>query len=244
MLRLIIAATLIFVTIVSFNNCSQPGKLAVSDQKAVTVATDPIVQEILLNCQRAQANGHLLTVTKTINFEDTRVESGKQQICDFAQTGQQTANGNLDMVDGQLRARYEQDRNLGLPDGAVLCDVQLQNDLQTFRYDDVFFFSFNGYLLASNDKTAVVQRLAPVMSQLGSTSVPFYRYDWMALRTAPFANVADDYCLGSAQGSSTCTWPITESQGNIKFSFDQELLIRLSANTTSSQQTFSFASCR
>ena len=53
--------------------------------------------------------------------------------------------------------------------------------------------------------------------------------------------MADDYCLGSDEGLASCTWPISEKQGQIKFSFAQPLLISISANVPAENQQFSFA---
>ena len=55
---------------------------------------------------------------------------------------------------------------------------------------------------------------------------------------APFANVADDYCVGMGQGGGSCTWPVTEQMGNIVFQFDPQLLIAIGLQAPPTQQTF------
>ncbi len=231
-----------FVLCVSFSNCSQAGKIELTTAASEKVLSSPqTVNDIITNCQKAEAAGKLLISNQVVNFEDTRVETKKNEICEFAEPGKMTGSGNLEIHDGTIQARYEQNRNLALPAGAVICDVQMQNNLQSFRYDDVFFFSFNGYLLATNDQTAVQMKLTPQSLKIeASEFTNFYKYDWAQLRTAPFKNEPDDYCLGSAEGLSSCSWPVSERQGQIKFNFAQSLLVSLSAHVPSENQTFSF----
>jgi len=227
------------VLMTSFNNCGQNGSISAisSDEKF-----DVFVDETLNNCAQADLVGKIQTLNQAIEFKDSRIESGKNQICNFAPTGQTTANGDLDMKEGQLRARYEQSQKLNLPANAVICDVRMTNSLSSFRYDDVFFFKFNNYILATNDKTAVNQRLAPVSRfTYQGQSADLFAYDWNLLRTAPFKNIVDDYCVGKDQGLSQCSWPVSEQAGSIKFEFNPALLIRMSAQIPSQDQTFSFA---
>jgi len=246
----------------AFNNCSQAGSIALKaspteGSNSVTSAPDnqepdpqqpPLmppkdpVQQIIANCQQAAAAGKLMVANQNVTFDDSRVETGKNQICDFAAKGtQMTANGDLEMLNGYMQARYEQTRKLVLPDNAVICDIAMKNDLQSFRYDDVFFFSFNGYLLASNNMTEVKQRLTPSSQKLSDNEfTDIYTYDWTKLRTGTFQNQADDYCLGADQGLSSCSWPVSEQQGQIKFSFAQSLLVSMSAGRKASDQSFTF----
>lgn len=226
---------------IAFTNCSQVGEIALSS-KASPLVSETVVEDIISNCQKAQASGKLLTTNRIINFEDTRLETKKSQICEFANPNQETASGNFEMHNTTMQSRYEQERNLDLPAGAVICDIEMQNNLQSFRYDDVFFFSFNGFLLATNNNTAVKEALMPETIQLAShQSTSVYTYDWSKLQLHHFENQADDYCLGASEGLSSCSWPVTEQEGQIKFNFAQSLLIGMSAGISSSEQKFSFA---
>lgn len=236
------------VLLFAYTNCSQPGAITVSSltetlsPTAESVASDETVEQVISNCQKALEAGVLLTTNQNVNFDDSRTETGRNVICEFANKGQTTAAGNLEPVDGRLQSRFEQNRRLTLPPKAVICDIEMKNSLQSFRYDDVFFFSFNGYLLASNDKKAMDARLTPQTIQIrANNSVDFFQYDWLKLRTAPFENVADDYCLGAREGLGSCSWPVSEKSGAIKFDFDPALLIGISLNVPADQQTFSFA---
>lgn len=260
---------LIFTLALAFTNCGQPGDLALkrenpqTDQALGTPPTassdspptsspvtsmpltaPPKPEQILLNCAQAQDQGKLLAISQNVVFEDSRVESGKKYICPFSSNSTDASeDGNLSMLDTQLRARYEQVQKLNIPEGAVLCAIEMKNDLQTFKYDDVFFLTFNDYILATNDKTAL-QRLTPEISPLSgsttSSSIELYKYNWMGLRTAPFKNEADDYCVGQKQGLGECQWPVTEQFGKIKFAWDPEILIRMSAKNSAQNQSFRF----
>ena len=237
----------LFGLVVSYTNCSQVGNIQVKD--AVNSVADTqqepssptTVTDIIASCDKAMRAGKLLTLNQKVNFEDSRIETGKKNICEFSIGGSGTTTGNLEMAQERLQARYEQDRMLQLPANAIICNVDMQNGLQKFRYDDVFFFTLNGFLLASNDKTAVQDRLTAQSVKLSTNQfTDIYTYDWMKLRTAGFKNEADDYCAGVSEGLSSCQWPISEQQGDIKFSFSQSLLISMTAGVKSDQQKFSF----
>lgn len=196
----------------------------------------PSPEEAITNCANAQAQGKLKSAARIVSFEDTKVQSGRDKVCEFG------VKGNLSKKDGELRARYEQVVNLNLPSNAILCDLQMQTQLQKFQYDDTFFLLFNDRILASNLKSGINSRLNPdsYIDVAGKSNLPLYRYDWSKIQTARFENVADDYCLGKDQGLGDCSWPITQQNGNIKFEFHNELLTHLGLKANSNQQVFSF----
>ncbi|MEK6774146.1 MAG: hypothetical protein AABY64_09400 [Bdellovibrionota bacterium] len=224
---------------VLFNNCTQNGELVVIPASNNILATDDLVLVNIEACNEAAAAGQLQTINQKVSFEDSRIETGLQNICSFP--AQEDALGNLSMKDGQMRARYEQSKSLQLPANAVVCDIKLSNDLQSFRYDDVFFLIFNNYVLATNNKTALKQRLSPTSINSLQSNVRYnlYNYNWMSLRTAAFENVVDDFCLGSEAGLGSCSWPVTESAGKILLSWSPEVFIRLTA-AVAQNQTFKF----
>lgn len=231
---------------VTYTNCGQVGEIALKSipVEEASLAPEEAVQNILTNCRTAASENKLLVLNQKVNFEDSRIETGKKQICEFASHGAspgETADGNLVMHDSYMQSRYEQFRKLNLPTNAVLCDIEMKNDLQSFRYDDVFFFTFNGFLLASNNKSAVKERLSPISKKIAENSfTDIYNYNWKALRTARFENIADDYCVGASEGLAECSWPVSEKSGSIKFSFAQPLLISMSASRSAQNQEFSF----
>ncbi|MFN8790209.1 MAG: hypothetical protein ACK5Y2_01985 [Bdellovibrionales bacterium] len=223
---------------VAFTNCGQPGSVSKIVAQEAAVDGD-VVDVVLKNCAQARASGAIRVHQQLVRFEDTKVESGRARVCEFAPAGQEV-NGNLDQRNSYLRARYDQSVTLTVPAGAVICDVRMTNNLQSFRYDDNFFFTLNGFLLASNNRTAVQNGLQAGVLQYNNKNVPIYRYSWLGVRDQRFENVADDYCLGVAQNEATCRWPVTEQPGSIQFQFSPALLVAMTAGTPSNQQVFGF----
>lgn len=222
-------------------SCGQVGELSLSSAAREEAAgTDEFVLVNIQACNDLANTGQMQTLKQKVTFEDTRVETGLQNICPFAGSGEDS-KGNLSMVDGQMRARYEQKRSLQLPPNAVICDIKLNNNLQSFRYDDVFFLTFNDYILATNNKSAVRQKLSPEIVNAMDSLVAYniYTYDWMSLRTARFENVVDDFCLGEEAGLGQCTWPVTEQAGQIQLKWKPEVFLRLTANRPA-EQSFKF----
>jgi hypothetical protein len=222
-----------------FTNCGQPGAISVP-QAPAEIINQVVIDVVLQNCNQAQLAGKLKVHQELVRFEDTKIKSGRNQVCQFAPADTEV-NGNLSMKEGRLRARYDQFHQLKLPKGAVICDVKMTNNLQSFRYDDNFFFTLNGFLLASNNRTAVQKGLVAGNLQYANKNIPVFKHDWLGVRDQTFKNVADDYCLGVDQSESSCQWPVTEKQGNIRFQFSQALLVAMSLGTPSDQQTFGFS---
>lgn len=229
---------LIALVLLGSVGCSKVG-FSQNENSKVGKEGDPDPEVILKNCVNAAKNGTLKSSQQIIKFEDTAIETGKLNrhfICEFEQ------NDNLAMKDSFMQARYEQEQTLALPANAVICDVALAADLQSFSYDDIFFFSFNGQILATNNKTQLYNRINPESQVITSngTNIDLFTYDWLKLRGASFANVADDYCFGESEGLASCSWPITEQSGNIVLEFDQELMIQLGLLAPANSQIFKF----
>ncbi|MGZ3721725.1 MAG: hypothetical protein ACXVA9_02265 [Bdellovibrionales bacterium] len=202
----------------------------------VPPGVDPRVPQIVKNCNNAIADGSIKTLDQAIKFDDTKIETGRTQVCDFG------IGDNLPIRDGFMQARYEQSRVLNLPTNAVICDVTMTTAAQKFSYDDILFLTFNGEIMGSDNKTSILGNLKPnTTAQLSNGKlVPLYKYDWLSLRGAAFANVADDYCAGAAEGGATCMWPVTEKTGDIVFKYNPELLIAIGLLAPANQQTFGF----
>ena len=220
------------VMLASFNNCSKVDFATVASEGVSKTGTPvdlpptTVIEEAIKDCADAAAAGKLLQTTVSVKFDDTRAETGLQKIC--SATTQEnfevfTNNGH----GNRLAARYEQKRTVSLPAGAILCGVELDNDLASFKYDDVIFLTLNNYVLATNLKGSL-NRLATDSVQLSSSQdVNLYKYNWLQLRGAQFTNDADDYCLGAEEGMGACSWPITEQPGKINVGWDPKLLIAM-----------------
>lgn len=135
--------------------------------------------------------------------------------------------GDNDWQDqGQVTARIEAEVPLPLPEGAVLCGLELDFaggegwEGSPMRYDDAFMLSFSGAVLVSSD-VELVDRL-PVDGVL-----PLY--DWQALRGAPLAyERLVPWCVGEAEGLSDCAVPPPEDGGLLSLGFAQALVNELS----------------
>lgn len=207
------------------------------DDDVVVTPTPPPVDEAIKNCAEAIASGKILSSNQTMEFKDTQVETGRQRVCEFG------VNDNLAMKNNYLQARHEQTQALNLPAGAVICAVEMKTAIQRFKYDDVFFLTFNNRILASNLQRSVVLNSVEPMPLTTGEMVPLYSYDWLKVRGSSFAGVnetANDYCLGAKEGKATCQWPLSQQNGNIQFTFNPEMLINIGLKANSADQKFGF----
>ncbi|NQZ02423.1 MAG: hypothetical protein HRT45_17330, partial [Bdellovibrionales bacterium] len=216
---------------------------------------------IIANCEMAEANGALITDNVDITFDDTKQESGRNKVCEFGPSPE-VANelGNLGKKNMYQQARYEQDRTVELPAGAVLCDLTLQMDKQRLKYDDMFYMSLNGQVIASNadyvlrgdtttDGDRVTQHPGLQTSSIvnGAQSlIPTYVYDWSKIRGGYFNDSwlkarDTDYCLGEEQGLASCQWPKTDTDGDFEFTYDPTILKALGSLSTNGVHTFKYA---
>lgn len=79
----------------------------------------------------------------TITFE--KLDEG----CPFGE------DDNLPEDNGYFTARIEQDKTLDLPEGAIICDLEFDFEVnqlsgQSIEYDDNFVFTFNDVVLAAS----------------------------------------------------------------------------------------------
>ncbi|MEO0335931.1 MAG: hypothetical protein AAF202_06045, partial [Pseudomonadota bacterium] len=142
----------------------------------------------------------------------------------------------------------------------VLCDMSLQMDKQKLKYDDMFYMSFNGQVIASNANYVIKGQTTQVAGRItehpGLTAssivvaeqvmVPTYSYDWTKIRGGYFDNdwletFDSNYCLGQEQGLASCSWPETEETGDFEFSYDPTVLKALGSLSSSGIHTFKFA---
>ena len=221
-----------FLVSVGFNACSEVSFEAdgAIDQQSLAIPDVPLIDSIVANCEILYAAGSLQVHNQTITFEDSKIETGRNEVCLFGQ------GENLSKVNGEVRAEYTQKANLRLPANAVLCGMSVSSKAQTVKYDDMFHLKFNDYIIASNHKSAV-ERIDPERIFVGNSDVYIYKYNWSSLVESPFGNQAnDDFCLGESEGLSSCSWPKTEQTGNFSLNYDNELLINLGARKPANQQ--------
>ncbi len=203
------------------------------------VPGDPDIKdpdEILKNCEDAQTKGYMEEpMTVTIVFADTKVESGRSEVCEFNE------NGNLHMDNDFLMARYEQVKALELPEGADLCDLEFSMDIQQLKYDDIFYLTLNDRVLASNHRATVEGLEAESIDLPDGSLVPLYKYDWESLVGQPFHNGnLDDFCFGEQEGYAQCQWPETEQTGDFFIEYDRDLLVHMGAKSKNHQHAIQF----
>jgi len=132
-----------------------------------------------------------------------------------------------EMENGVFTARVEQTEALEMPASAVICDMTFDfaglvpGEIQVMVYDDHFFFTFNGIVLAASYGPSVEAMAA-------DEDLRFY--DWGDVAGVNYHEVADfdPYCLGEAGGEADCDIPDTEVEGPISLSYGEDIVNRLS----------------
>ncbi|MBL7558124.1 MAG: hypothetical protein JNM24_20005 [Bdellovibrionaceae bacterium] len=229
--------------------CGQPGELGLESAPVGLLSTgeaipvpEPIIEKHIKTCKELLSSNQYRLKSQTIRFEDTKVESRRNQVCEFSTDENNAYKGNLTTKNEYLRARNTQDRVIELPAGAVICDMEIESAEQDFNYDDVFFLSLNNYVLASNHKSELTKVLSQEVVRHTSSgqNVSLYAYDWLKVRDTFFENIENDFCVGADQNLSSCQWPVSEQFGKIKLKFDPEILVRLSEKKQNAKQALSF----
>ncbi len=161
------------------------------------------------------AEGDPITVSLLVEFPAT------DPSCPFGE------GDNLPEQDAVITARVEQQVELGLPEGAVVCGMAF--DFQGISggegtpmvYDDNFFFTFNDVVLAAS--------YGP-MVDVFSTEGALPLYDWADIvgYGFQFDNSIPTWCLGEADGRSSCEIPPPETNGIMSLQFDSTLVDELS----------------
>lgn len=234
---MILSIGVLALTATAFNNCGQDvqfTQLAALSSAGMNTPNSVILE----NCRAAKSSNRLKVLSENVIFADTKIESGRSQVCQWGM------NDNLAKGASKNQARYEQKYTLALPANAVVCDFKMNARRQRIVYDDVFLLTFNGRLIASNDKSAVLSHLTPEAAIGTSTgqSVDLYKSDWLQFRGSPFQNgTADDYCLGKDQGLGVCQWPLTQVQGDFTFDFAPELLVDIGKREPATNQVLGLA---
>lgn len=206
----------------SFQNCTQPlsmKEVSLQETSLASSASTPVnpVQNLMKNCDEAKAFGKLQTQVKEVTFENPNQE------CPWGQ------NGNLDVLDGYIRARTEQYQTVTIPSEATVCQIKMSNmDLQDFWYDDNLILTLNNYVLSSTTDFS---------RHLQKTN-GFPKYSWSRLINKPAQNGYEDstnekqYCAGKMAGLAKCSFPQTDTHGNIALSFDEKVMQTILGMTT------------
>ncbi|PIU00334.1 MAG: hypothetical protein COT74_05230 [Bdellovibrionales bacterium CG10_big_fil_rev_8_21_14_0_10_45_34] len=216
-----------------------PGSIGVDDG----VADPDEIIKVEMNCAEAKLAGSLKTLTHRVRFDNPRdieFPFGMPKTGDVCRFGQAD---NLSMKNEFIRARYEQEFDLPLEGKHELCDMKMEFNMQKMVYDDIFYFSLNDFVLASNSKTTT-SALETSVIQVDGKSIEVYKYDWLGVQGKPMGDInstADDYCVASSLGLSSCSWPLSERSGNMQVSLDRRVIIGLGIlNGNSTAPSFRF----
>jgi hypothetical protein len=146
---------------------------------------------------------------------------------------------NLDLEQSVITARVEQNVELALPEGVVVCDLAF--DFQAISggegtpmvYDDNFWFTFDDVVLAGS--------YGPMVDQFRKEgSLPLYEWSRIVGTPIEFDGI-DTYCLGETEGRADCEIPPPETNGIMSLSFDDDLVNELSFRAVQAERfDFSF----
>jgi hypothetical protein len=145
-------------------------------------------------------------------------------------------DGNLTELNGFLRARIEQPRNLGLPEGAVICDATFDFVQQDFLYDDHFMLLFNDIVIASSYNFS---------AELQESTYGLLKYDWSAIAGIFWDTSKEEiFCpdIDGALGMSTCAFPGHDQQGTINLTYDADFIRAIMSNGIPSDHSFTMVS--
>jgi hypothetical protein len=185
-----------------------------------TLGTGGSPDQLIKTCADAKASGKLVSEVIEVDFEDPGVE------CNWGHAG------NLSIKDGYIRGRVEQVKSVDFSNQGTVCNLEMVNmDEQNFYYDDNIFLNLNGFVLASTSNFS-----SHLQSQNG-----LYKYSWANLVKQDAQNNAEDttadkqYCAGSEQGQSSCSFPQTESYGSVQLQFEDKLIQTILGMTSASK---------
>ncbi|MEZ4742012.1 MAG: hypothetical protein R3B45_06155 [Bdellovibrionota bacterium] len=186
-------------------------------EKEVVGEPEPVTEESLAKkCLGTEVK----TYTQTITFSEP------EKSCDWNQ------NGNLDIKQAVVTARYRQDQALSMPEGAVLCSMSMDSladgtdQGQYMYYDDEIFLTFNDYILAASQSNA---------KYFETTKDGFLIYDWKKLVGTTYSQTPDPYCIGKAEGLGRCEIPKTETKGVMKVEFDDKIIQKIAVASGANQ---------
>lgn len=227
---ILVCATIGFILASAFNACSKEVTFSSSESSQGSLGIDENeIQNVVDNCASLASAGQLHTHQQQIIFNDSKQETGRNEVCQFGQ------GHNLAKRDGYLQAEYTQKRDLTLPANAVICDMRFSSPQQSLVYDDMFYLQFNGYVIASNHQRSMGNLQVEPIDILGQ-SISLTKFEWLNVREESFTNAHVDYCLGQDKGLSSCHWPQTQQTGTLSLSFSNQLMIHLGLRAPASQQ--------
>lgn len=188
------------VVSVAFTGCNKIQMQEVDSTGAFGAPEPPETGFVRDSCASAPQK----SLTKSYNFAKPSIT------CEWEK------NGNLQRENDFFQARIEDAKSLQLEAGAVICDVQLSFNEQEFLYDDHFMLTFNDSVIASSYDFS---------HQLESKH-GLLQYNWSKIAGMYWDK---DYEGVFCAPTGSCSWPITDTPGEINMNYSSELFKRLMA---------------
>jgi hypothetical protein len=167
----------------------------------------PSVEEVLATC----ANSPRIQMVTEVSFPSRRD-------CSWGTTSggavQLSANGNLPIKNGWIRAREEQTVSINVPQGAILCSLELSSKTNQIHFDDFFSMRVDQYVVAASKVLA---------NALIKDAGGHYTWDWPRIRgdgsTGAGTQMQD---IGKYCGAGDCLLPEHDTPGAFALNFSLE----------------------
>lgn len=184
------------------------------------VVAEPAVVETVEDVVDYCASGLAQSRTVRLVFEE------KNDQCSWGQ------DGNSSKKDRVVRARSEEYFSIEWSENELLCDLAVSSPLQSLRFDDELFVTFNDVILLSSYNYN--ERFQSALPESGQEA---FRYDWQDLRggyNAGTTNYDSTYCLGEGAPGADCQVPNSQTTGAFSLTLAEEssALLSLSALET------------
>lgn len=222
--RILILTTCLALLTLSYQNCGSP-EVSFESIKATEIdpeildrdrnnpqpnkeEVDKELEQIKKDCQSKQVK----TMTFDVSFAATSADSFT---CEWG------INGNLEAKNGYLQARYEQAMRINMPSNSKVCDMAFNFPEQAMKYDDLFLITLDERIIA----TAYDWQNILELDDFG-----YMKYNWQLMAGSVWDNSKEGtFCAGLSDGKSSCSWPVTDTNGTIKLDYNTEVIQQIMA---------------
>jgi hypothetical protein len=204
---------------------------------ATPTATVVPVVEAMERCKEAVVNNTLRKDTVEVNFPTPSIsEVNGQYRCSW--------KNDSELWNEHYTSYSEQNVSFSIPAGAKLCDMKFIVEKQSFKYDDHFVFSFDGFILASNSMGLMSYLPDSTSFKLNDMTLNAKLFKWEYLLNKQWGDYGDQlsnfYCFAKDVPGVSCSWPITDTEGTISMEYPQGVLLQM-ANQISNATTHEFS---
>ncbi len=162
-------------------------------------------EQVIMNC----ANGVQKTKIVQISFPARQDCSWGSKQPDGTEV--LSANGNLSIKDGWIRAREEQSASVSVPANSLLCSIDMNSNTNTIHFDDFFALRIENFVVAASKVLA---------NALTTDADGHYLWDWARIRgngSAGSGTQMQD--IGKYCGTGACSVPEHDQSGNFDVGF-------------------------